>query len=246
MGFLAAIVALVAAGKTIDTVHGRVCLPIKVEQAKPHYGFGGIHRVPALRAWWYELPKSASTTVAQLLGVGQGRIDYGSGPQPGDVGFTIVRHPTCRAISGFGTAYRRAAFRTNSSGSACPFSKFPYLLDNSSSLDERLARALGVLEEYGSSLASSACGYAYHHMLSQTYFLWISRRQALFDTDAGRPPPPTVVLRLENLRDDFMRFCFAVGSVVGGDSRDHTRLFRTYTERTVRPLIQPRAAWHGY
>ena len=209
---LASIVALAADMKTIDTTHGHACLPIKVEQSRPHYGFSGVHHIPALGAWWYELPKSASTTVAHLLGVRQGTIDYpSSGPQPGDVGFTVVRHPTCRAISGFGTAWRRAYFRTNSTGSACPFSKFPYLLDNSSSLDERLSRALGVLEQHGSSLASGACGFAYHHMLSQTYFLWDGRRKALFDTEAARPPPPTVVLRLESLREDFERFCIAAG-----------------------------------
>ena len=211
---LASIVALAADMKTIDTVNGRACLPIKVEQSRPHYGFSGVHHIPALGAWWYELPKSASTTVAHLLGVRQGTIDYpSSGPQPGDVGFTVVRHPTCRAISGFGTAWRRASFRTNSTGSACPFSKFPYLLDNSSSLDERLSRALGVLEQHGSSLASGACGFAYHHMLSQTYFLWDGRRKALFGTEAGRPvpPPPTVVLRLESLREDLERFCIAAG-----------------------------------
>ena len=55
-----------------------------------------------------------------------------------------------RALSGFGEAYRRAAYRTNTSGSPCPFKRFPYLLSvNASSLDERLSRALDVLQKHG-------------------------------------------------------------------------------------------------
>ena len=55
-----------------------------------------------------------------------------------------------RALSGFGEAYRRAAFRTNTSGSPCPFKRFPYLMSvNASSLDERLSRALDVLQKHG-------------------------------------------------------------------------------------------------
>ena len=73
--------------------HHRQCLPHNVEQSRPSYGFTGVHRIPGLRAWWYEVPKSASTTLGQLLHVQQGTIHYGSGPQPGDVGFTVVRHP---------------------------------------------------------------------------------------------------------------------------------------------------------
>jgi len=55
-----------------------------------------------------------------------------------------------RALSSFGEAYRRAAYRTNTSGSPCPFKRFPYLLSvNASSLDERLSRALDVLQKHG-------------------------------------------------------------------------------------------------
>ena len=55
-----------------------------------------------------------------------------------------------RALSGFGEAYRRAAYRTNTSGSPCPFKRFPYLMSvNASSLDERLSRALDVLQKHG-------------------------------------------------------------------------------------------------
>ena len=38
-------------------------------------------------------------------------------------------------------------------------------------------------------MASPACGFAYHHMLTQTYFLWDGRRKAIFDTEAGPPRP---------------------------------------------------------
>ena len=79
--------------------HHRQCLPHTVEQSRPSYGFTGVHRIPGLRAWWYEVPKSASTTLGRLLRVQKGTIHYGPGPQPGDVGFTVVRHPRPRPVA---------------------------------------------------------------------------------------------------------------------------------------------------
>ena len=79
--------------------HHRQCLPHTVEQSRPSYGFTGVHRIPGLRAWWYEVPKSASTTLGRLLHVQKGTIHYGPGPQPGDVGFTVVRHPRPRPVA---------------------------------------------------------------------------------------------------------------------------------------------------
>ena len=79
--------------------HHRQCLPHTVEQSRPSYGFTGVHRIPGLRAWWYEAPKSASTTLGRLLHVQKGTIHYGPGPQPGDVGFTVVRHPRPRPVA---------------------------------------------------------------------------------------------------------------------------------------------------
>ena len=62
---------------------------------------------------------------------------------------------------------------------ACPFSRFPYLLArNASSAPHRLGVALATLKRRGSALASADCGFAYHHMLSQAYFLWPERTWA--------------------------------------------------------------------
>ena len=67
--------------------------------------------------------------------------------------------------------------------------------------------ALDTLIQHGSSLADGSCKHAYHHMLSQTYFIWPRRLEALFDTEVGRPPRATVFLRLESLHADFEQFC---------------------------------------
>ena len=183
-------------------IHPR-CSPPPAELAHPTYGFHGVYRIPQLRAWWYEVPKSASTSARALLDPS----DSTAAPQPGDVGFAFVRHPICRAISGFHTAYHRAAFRTNATDSACPFERFPYLLRNETSEDERLRKAVATLRRDGSAIAGPECGFAYHHMLSQAFFLDRRRLHKLFDTAEGRPPPPSVLLRVENLHDDFLALC---------------------------------------
>ena len=185
------------------------CQPNVVDTRKLNYGYSGIHRIAGLKAWFVEVPKSGSTSMSRLFKLRQGSITYGSGPRPGDISFAVVRQPACRAISGFKTAYVRSRGRTNDSHSPCPFQQFPYLLDNSTSFDTRMQIALATLSTHGTALASAACGYAYHHMMPQTYFLWPLRMHAIFDTEEGRPPPVTVLLRLESLHEDFARFCAA-------------------------------------
>ena len=189
----------------------RTCEPPRAERRRPHYGFVGLHRVRALRAFWWEVPKAGSTTFKEIIGTDN---DVEAAPEPGDVGFAIVRHPACRALSGFRTAYSRAAGRTNLTDSECAFANFPYLLNASAaSEDERLRIALQTLRTHGTRLASRGCGFAYHHMLSQGFFLESARlfsratTTSLSTADQQPPPPPTVLLRLEHLADDLLAFC---------------------------------------
>jgi hypothetical protein len=198
-----------ASGVTAD---GRACplSPPPAESHRQRYGFFGVYRIPQLRAWWYEIPKSASTTFKRLTGVsGASSPHFGAGPQPGDVGFAVVRHPACRAFSAFRTAYNRASFRTNISKSPCPFHRFPYLFANETSTeDERVQRAVETIRQHGTELADSACGFAYHHMLTQSFFLSKGRHARLFESPTyPRPPMPTVFLRLESIGEDLAAFC---------------------------------------
>ena len=50
-------------------------------------------------------------------------------------------------------------------------------------------------------------------MLPQTYFLWDERRTAAYKREEERPPAVTHLLRLEQFRDDFERFCLARGAM---------------------------------
>jgi len=180
--------------------------PLAAEQQRPQTGFRGFHYIAPLRAWLIEVPKSGSSTLVKLLRLRHGADSRGArAPRPGDVSFAVVRHPACRAVSAFREAWARAAWRTNRSRSPCPFSDFPYLLDNRSSAEHRLRVALRTLRRRGSALAGPACGYAYHHMLSQTFFLWGNRSGA--PGDPARLPPVTRLLRLESLERDLSAFC---------------------------------------
>ena len=191
-----------------STAVRETCVPPIPEHTRPIYAYAGVHKIPSLRAWWTEIPKSASTTLARFLNVSTGGITYGNGPENDEVNFAVVRNPGCRFVSAFMTAYSRAVMHANTTHSPCPFSRFPYLVSAvNTTLDYRIRLALDTLEHHGSSLADKACGHAYHHMLSQTFFVWPRRLQLLFDTDKGRPPRATVFLRLESLHEDMDRFC---------------------------------------
>lgn len=196
-------------------VRGKCVPPSGERTGLRNYGFAGVHFVPKLRAWLYEVPKSGSTSLARLLRFAQGgRSPLRNGTATSThVGFAVVRHPVCRAVSAFHTAFDRAAFRTNSSASACPFHRFPYLRANVSD-SEGLDIWLSTIRAHGSRLASGACGFAYHHTLSQSFFLWEKRIQLLYAHDrVGMPPPPTVLLRLEHLTDEFLSFCKTRGEL---------------------------------
>lgn len=195
------------------------CSPPAAEQAGLRaYGFAGVHYVRQLRAWFYEVPKSASTTITRFFKLSQGRglSKWRERRSPLDIGFTLVRHPVCRAISAFHTAHGRAAWRTNRTNSPCPFSRFPYLRENISD-SEGLVLAVRTLRAHGTGLADSACGFAYHHLLSQAWFLWRPRVRLLLSRRGAKappaeselPPPPTVVLRLESLAQDLLALCAA-------------------------------------
>lgn len=183
-----------------------VCRPIEVERRKRSYGFTGFHWIAPLRVWLYEVPKSGSTTVMKMFKIPHGADDRPKRPpQPGDVAVAVVRHPLCRALSGFREAYERAAYRANTSRSGCPFSRFPYLLEaNTSSAQHRLSVALRTLSQRGSALATADCGFAYHHMLSQAYFLWPERTHL---PPGMHLPPVTRLLRLESLEEDVRALC---------------------------------------
>lgn len=183
-----------------------MCTPAQVEAPTGRGAFGGYHWIEPLKAWLYEIPKSGSSTLMQLFRAQAGRDDRGRrDPEPDDIAFAVVRDPLCRAISGFREAWARAAFRTNWSNSPCPFHRFPYLLDNQSSAELRLGLALRTLATQGARLAGPECGYAYHHMLSQTYFLWPNRSNVW--SEEGRVPRATRLLKIETLENDLLAFC---------------------------------------
>lgn len=155
---------------------------------------------------WYEIPKSGSTTLRKFFRIRHGVDDRRRRrPEPDDIAFAVVRDPLCRAISGFREASKRAAFRTNWSSSRCPFRRFPYLLDNQISEEVRLGLALRTLATQGARLAGPQCGYAYNHMLSQTYFMWPNRSNLW--SEKGRMPRATRLLKLENLENELLAFC---------------------------------------
>lgn len=186
--------------------HVDVCTPAQVEAPTGKDGYAGYHWIEPLKAWLYEIPKSGSSTLVQLFRT-RHRVDdrRRRRPEPDDIAFAVVRDPLCRAISGFLEAYKRAAFRTNWSSSRCPFRRFPYLLDNQSSAEVRLGLALRTLATQGARLAGPACGYAYNHMLSQTYFIWPNRSNLW--SEKGRIPRATRLLKLENLENELLAFC---------------------------------------
>ena len=209
----------------------------------------GLHRIAPLRAWLYELPKSGSSTLISLLKLKHGALSR-SEPQPGDVGFAVVRHPTCRAVSAFHTAYDRAVLRTNSSKSACPFGSFPYLLAASSSdVGQRFSRAMSTVHQFGSKLAGPACGYAYHHLLSQSFFLQHSQKVAA--QHGLEPPLPTIALRLEQLVPDLVRLCAARNATYfcdrllrsHGGSLPHVNANKNRSEANV--LLAPNSSGAG-
>lgn len=206
------------------------CVPPLAERRGAHYyGFGGVHYIRPLRAWLYEVPKSGSTTLVGFFGLRNGACASvpPNGPAQGDVAFAVARQPVERAISAYHTAYARAAWRANSSGSACPYARFPYLQANISD-SAGLSAAVAVLAAHGSALAGAGCGFAYHHLLSQSWFLWRERVRLLYSkrlprgaraTDAQLPPPVTVVLRLERLAEDLATLCAARNATAFCDRR---------------------------
>lgn len=152
-------------------------------------GFVGKHFIPRLNAWYYEIPKSGSSTMVKFFNLRHG--GHSGYANNGPRRFAVIRHPVCRAISGLQTSYTRAAWRTNMSNSPCPFSKFPYLTNES--FDMVMRKALAVVKAHGSSLAGSECGYHYHHFLSQSYFLQRARN--------------FVTIRLEHVDRELADFC---------------------------------------
>mmetsp|Transcript_4115 Transcript_4115/g.10480 ORF Transcript_4115/g.10480 Transcript_4115/m.10480 type:complete len:216 (+) Transcript_4115:161-808(+) len=156
-------------------------------------------------------------TFFHLRNGGRAQVPPG-GPAPGDIGFVVARHPVERAVSAFHTAYSRAVGRTNSTNTQCPYRKFPYLQANISDSDG-LSSAVALLGERGAELADASCGYAYHHMLSQAFFLWRERVRLLYSRsppkgqllarDDQLPSPVSVVLRLESLAEDLLALCAA-------------------------------------
>jgi hypothetical protein len=189
----------------------KACVPTPSEYRKKAYrSFAGLHYIPQLKGWWYEVPKAGSTTFHVLFDMNNHQLPVmpAGGPSKDDIGFAIARHPVERAVSAWHTAYGRAAPRANKTDSPCPFSRFPYLQKGISDSDG-LLRAIALLREKGVDLASSACGAAYPHMLSQSYFLSRKRMHNLYGKGplVKLPPPPTVLLRLEHLFDDLRAFC---------------------------------------
>ena len=65
----------------------------------------------ALRAWWTEIPKSASTTLSKLFGVQTGTITYAGGPTEGEVGLPLA-HPVLTILHTLQTALHCTAMHT--------------------------------------------------------------------------------------------------------------------------------------
>ncbi|KAG8460295.1 hypothetical protein KFE25_011786 [Diacronema lutheri] len=196
------------------------CVPPAAERRGARaYGFSGVHYVKQLRAWLYEVPKSGSTTLVTFFRLRNGRLAPvpPGGPARGEIGFAVARQPVERAISAFHTAHARGAWRANATNSPCPYARFPFLQARISDSDG-VASAVRVLREHGTAAADAGCGFAYHHLLSQSWFLWRDRVRLVYEAcarAAGAPPVPearlppsvSVVLRLEHLADDLLALC---------------------------------------
>ena len=130
-------------------------------------GFVGHHYIPELNAFYYEIPKSGSSSIVNMFRLRHGEHDVNS--HLSAFHFTVIRHPICRFISGLNTAYSRAWWRTNDTNSPCPFWKYPYLTKEP--IDIVMQKAIDNLNNSGSMYVSSSCGYAHHHLMSQSYFI---------------------------------------------------------------------------